>query len=238
MTVLKPEKSLNQLGEPLAEPQSQVSTGQPEPQTLPQQQEAGGRQLKLARLVSTVLHPFIVSPLAIILILWLDQGDLMMAVSWAALCAAFVILPGALYLRQKLKQKQFTDADVSVREERYGFYLFGALCMGICFAVLLWLDAPRILIASFTAALMAIILAAIVNRLWTKVSIHVGTMAAVAFMASFYSGGLGFSLALGALLISWARLVTKRHDLVQAMLGWLIAAICVVTVLGLLFNFS
>lgn len=193
-------------------------------------------QVRLARLVSLVLHPFLVSPLSIVLILYLDQGNLWKALGWAALCAAFVVGPALLYLLQKLQAKKFTDADVSVREHRYGFYIFGGACMAACYAVLLWLNAPSVLIAGFTAALCALVIATVTNRLWTKVSIHTGAMAGVMAAAVFYSMPLAILLGLGALAVSWARLVTRRHTALQAVLGWVIAVVCVTAVFGPMLN--
>ncbi len=189
-------------------------------------------QVRLARLVSLILHPFLVSPLSIVLILYLDRGNLWEALGWAGLCAAFVVGPALLYLRQKMKAKKFTDADVSVREHRYGFYIFGGVCMAACYAVLLWLNAPTVLIAGFTAALCALVVASVTNRLWTKVSIHSGAMAGVMAAAIFYSLPLAIILGIGTLAVSWARLVTRRHTAIQAVLGWVIAIVCVTAVFG------
>ncbi len=189
-------------------------------------------QVKTAKIVSLILHPFLISPLSIVLILWLAEGSLLSALGWAALCAAFVVGPASLYLRDKLRRKQFTDADVSVREHRYGFYIFGGVCMLFCFGVLLWLDAPAVLIAGFTTALVALVVAMAVNRLWAKISIHTGAMAGVTAAAAFYAWPLALLLALGTVAVSWARLVTERHTLLEAVLGSVVAIACVATVFG------
>lgn len=187
-------------------------------------------QNRVARLVSLVLHPFLVAPLSIVLVLYLDSGKFWPALGWAALCAAFVVGPALFYLRRKLKQKKYTDADVSVREHRHGFYLFGGACMVACFAVLLWLGAPPPLLASFVAALVAVTAFALITRFWTKVSIHSGIMTGVAVMVAFYSIPLALLLALGAFMVGWSRLVLKRHTLNQALLGGVVAVFCVVVV--------
>jgi hypothetical protein len=230
MAVVKQEHASTQLPDLTPEAQSEAIQVEKTGVTTA---EAAGRKLQFARLVSRILHPFIVSPLAIVLILWLDQGNFWAAIGWAGLCAAFVVAPGTLYLRRKLKQKQYLDVDVSVREQRYGFYIFGTICMLLCFLVLIWLQAPSILLASFSAALAAILAAAIINRYWTKISIHAGTMAGVMVLAGFYSWPLALLLGFGALLVSWARLVTKRHTLLQTVLGWAVAASCVGMMVGL-----
>ena len=222
MTVIKQEKRLTQLAD------------QP---IIPVQEPAGysATTIKLARTVSTIFHPFLVSPLTIVLILWLDQQNLAIAAAWALLCAAFVVLPGGLYLRRKLKQKAFSDGDVSIREQRFGYYLFGIVCMVVCFALLIWLNAPPVLIASFTAALLALVASALINRVWSKVSIHTGVMAAAACMVIFYSWPLALGLAGGTLLVAWARLILQRHTWQQTGLGSLIAIASVMVTFNAIF---
>ncbi|MCP4362710.1 MAG: hypothetical protein GY796_32295, partial [Chloroflexi bacterium] len=76
----------------------------------------------------------------------------------------------------------------------------------------------------------------IVNRFWTKVSIHAGAMAGVAAAAAFYSIPLAVLLVAGTLAVSWARLVTKRHTAGQAIVAWVIATVCVGGVFGPMLN--
>jgi hypothetical protein len=57
-------------------------------------------------------------------------------------------------------------------------------------------------------------------------------MAGVMAAAVFYSLPLAILLGLGALAVSWARLVTRRHTALQAVLGWVIAVVCVTAVFG------
>lgn len=190
--------------------------------------------VKTGRIISLVLHPFLVAPIGIVLILWLDTGSLLTALGWAALCAAFVVAPASIYLFQKLRKRQYTDADVSVREHRYGFYLFGGACMVLCFGVLLWLDAPTALIAGFVAALAALVIAAAVNRYFTKISIHAGAMVGVAMAVVFYAPLLSSLLLVAAAALTWARLITQRHTPTEALAAWIVASCCVIGVFGTL----
>lgn len=174
--------------------------------------------------IGRVFHPFLVSPLAIVLILWLDQGDFLAGIRWAGICSGFVILPALLYLRDRLRTRQFSDADVSVREHRYGFYLFGGACMGACITALLLLKAPRLLIVGSVTGLLAVALAALVNRVWTKVSIHAGVVVGTATALAFYSIPWAVLFGLISILVCWARWKSGHHTPLQLALGSLIAA--------------
>ncbi len=184
-------------------------------------------QTRLAKLISQALHPFLISILGIMLILYLDTGHLLSALGWAGLCALIVVAPAILLLRRRLKAKTFSDADVSVRSERHGFYIFGGICMLICFAVLLWLDAPRSLIVLFTAGGVSVATMAVITKLWSKASIHIGVVTGIATATAFYSIPLALLLALATLLVTWARLTLKRHTPIEAALGMGIAVVAV-----------
>ena len=194
------------------------------PSTTPPTQQA-------ARLISLVLHPFLVAPVAIAAILWFDLGDPRSALGWAGLCAAMVVAPARLRLLGKLRRHEVRDADLSHREERFGLYGLGALCMLLCYGALRLLGAPELLQRGFRAALLAVLAAIVVNRFWTKVSIHAGVMAGVTLAMLPYHGPLAVVLAGATLLVTWARLVLHQHTVSQVLLGWLIAAAAVAAAL-------
>lgn len=184
--------------------------------------------LKLARILGLVFHPFLVSPLAIVLLLWLELKSVTEGLKWAGICSGFVVLPALLYLRIKLKSRAFSDSDVSVREERFGFYLFGGACMLTCCAALVVLHAPKLLLSGAIAGLSGLVVAYVVNRFWTKLSIHAGVMAGTATAVSFTSlplGGILFGLTL---IVCWARWISGQHTLVQLSLGIVVAVVCVI----------
>jgi hypothetical protein len=181
-------------------------------------------RLWLARLISLILHPFLVASLTIVLVLYLDSGTIITALTWAVVCIALVIAPALIFLRHKLTRQHYSDADVSVREQRHGFYLFSLGCMIVCFGVLLWLGAPRPLLSLFAAALAALVAFAVVTQLWLKVSIHTGAMAGATAAVAFYSLPLAALFTLGLIVIGWARLVLKRHTLPEILAGCAIAA--------------
>lgn len=183
------------------------------------------RREQVARRVSMVFHPFIVAPLAIVLVLRLDGVSLWSALAWSAICAMLVVLPAVVYLTYKLARHQYTDADISVREHRYGMYAFGSVCMALCFLTLLWLEAPEPLLAILGAGLLTTITFGVMTRFWTKVSVHAGVVSMATVAVSFYSWWLGIIFALCAFAVSWSRLVLRRHTLGEILLGWMVACL-------------
>lgn len=173
-----------------------------------------------ARLISLVFHPFIVSPAAIVLVMKLDGVSLAVALAWSAVCAGLVIVPVLLYLAYNLARKQYTDADISVREDRYGIYAFGTACMMFCLAALFWLDAPRELLKIFSGGLVTIIAFGLMTRFWTKVSVHVGLLSAATTAVAFHSLSLGAVLGAVVLLVAWSRWMLGRHTIAEMAIGW------------------
>lgn len=188
-------------------------------------------QIRLARIISWVLHPFWIAPLAIVLILYLDGVRLAAAIGWAGLCLAFVILPIMAFIIYKLARKQLTDADVSVREQRYGFYIFAVGCVVLCYVILVILGAPAPVRAIFGSGLVTLVAFGITTRLWLKVSIHSGMMGSMTTASAFFSLQLAAVLALLTALVAWSRLTLKRHTPAEIFFGLLIA--CTFTGLGM-----
>ncbi len=179
--------------------------------------------VRIARIVSWALHPFLIAPVAIMLILRLDGMSLAQAAEWAALCAGFVILPVGGFIIYKLIHHQVTDADVSVREDRYGLYALAVGCMAACVLVLWRLGAPRPVQAVFASGLTTLVAFGIVTRLWVKVSIHTGMLGGVATAVAFFSLPLAAVLLVCTLLVAWSRLALGRHTPIEILLGLLIA---------------
>jgi hypothetical protein len=178
-----------------------------------------------ARWISRVLHPFVISPLAIVLIVGLDRGDWGAALYWALVCAAFVVLPGTLYIAGKLRARAYRDADVSDRVQRRGLYAVGGLCMALCFAYLLWAAAPRVLIGGFLAAGLALGAAALINRFWL-ISVHAGALYGAATAAAFYAWPLALALLGATALAGWSRRVLQRHSLRELLGACVVSGVC------------
>lgn len=186
----------------------------------------------LARLVSQIFHPFVIVIPTMIISMYATTGDLVGAIGWSALCVAFVIAPTLLYLYRKLKRKEYTDADVSVRQQRFGIYIFGGICELLCLATLIYFGAPQILIACFIAAILTLVVGAILNT-QTKVSVHMAAMGGCTAVLLYVSPVLGVLMVLASILVGWARIYLRQHTLRQVLLGWGIAMVCVILVFAI-----
>ncbi len=183
----------------------------------------------LARLISQIFHPFVIVIPTMIISMYATTGDLIGAIGWSALCVAFVIAPAILYIRRKLKRKEYTDADISVREHRFGIYLFAGLCELLCLATLLIFGAPRILIACFFAAILALVVGTLLNT-QTKVSAHMAAMGGCTTVLFYLSPVLGVLMIFASVAVAWARIYLRQHTSGQVTIGWTIALASVIIV--------
>lgn len=187
----------------------------------------------LARLISLVFHPFVVVIPTMILSIYATTSDWAGAIGWTAVCVGFVIAPAILYIRRKLKRKEYTDSDISVRQHRFGIYLFAGVCELLCLATLLIFGAPKILIACFFAAILALIIGMLLNT-QTKVSAHMAAMGGCTAVFFYLSPVIGALMLLASLAVAWSRLYLEQHSVVQIIVGWLVAVLSVAVVFYIL----
>ena len=188
---------------------------------------------KIARWLSRIFHPFVISLFTFWLALYLSESSALEALQWVGLGFLVVIVPLTVVILYNVRSGEFTDLDVSIREHRYKLYLLAFVCFILLIVILNLLNAPRIALGCLYAAATAIFFGAIINRGFTKVSLHSVASAGSAAVLFVVSPIPGLILGAIALAVGWARIRLKRHTLGQVLLGWLIAIICVGAILPL-----
>jgi hypothetical protein len=126
-------------------------------------------KLRIARWISIVGHPFVLS-----LLLAGFAAALVLPPGEAALVVALVgvgsIVPMILYIRREVRAGR-SNFDVSVRRDRGPMFRFAFLLASLVVGVLLLAGAPRAIVAGTAAVLVLLVAAAFCNR-WLKVSLH------------------------------------------------------------------
>jgi membrane-associated phospholipid phosphatase len=183
----------------------------------------------LARWISWIFHPFVVVVPTMILSMYFTTRSWYTAVQWTIISFAFVIVPAILFIVRKLRRREYTDADVSVRQHRFGIYIFAGLCELLCLAVLIHFDAPRILIACFFAAILTLVVGTLATTK-TKISAHAAGMGGCTTVFLYVAPAIALAFAVATLAVGWSRIYLKQHTLLQVALGWAIAVASVLTV--------
>ena len=163
-----------------------------------------------ARFVSTLLHPFLLAPLTI-LVLTQDWRT-------AALIAALAVLPMLVVTAIKVRRRSWSDFDVSRASQRSGFYRIGLPIVLATGLVLARTGAsPAIVRGTFTVA--ALLLCALLLGRFLKTSLHMlfAAYCAVLIMEAHPMATPILIVLLVAL--GWSRKFLKRHTLAEIVAG-------------------
>ena len=183
----------------------------------------------LAQVLSWIFHPFVISVPTLWYAAYAMTHDATASAQWTAFFIVIVILPAIVFIALRVRNGQYTDADVSVRQHRFSIYFFGGGCFILGLILFIVLGAPRILVASLLAAVVALAIGTLVTTR-TKASAHAGVTAGCAAVLFFVSVPFSAFVCFAALTVGWARIYLHQHTLAQVLLGWAIALLSVAIV--------
>jgi membrane-associated phospholipid phosphatase len=206
---------------------------------------------QFARLVSTIVHP-IVLPLLTLFVLSYRAGSgtlggvrlsaVERAVCVVGIGAVVTAAPVALLVGIQVLRGRWTDADVSVRQQRYLLYPFGIVWMLVLAALFVALGAPGLAIQATMALALTNLINGFIN-LREKVSAHAATAALCATLLWLAAAPgpldqgtawLAAGTSAAALLVGWSRVALGRHTVVQVVLGWAVGILAALAVRGAL----
>jgi membrane-associated phospholipid phosphatase len=178
--------------------------------------------VRVARLVSNILAPVSVSlPLVVLVALYHTQ-NILRALLYALLTLFFLSIGPLLYILIAVRIGKISDVDVSRRTERAGPFLFGITSVLAGWLVLIILQGPddlqTVLIITAVSGLVML-----VTTLWWKISIHASTMGGAATMLTAFYGAVMLPTFLLLILVSWSRVVLRRHTVLQVVAGSLVS---------------
>ncbi len=188
---------------------------------------------RIGRLLSQIFHP-IVNSVASFLAVGALAGDFadtrLLGIGWALLCIALLILPTTVYFYYRYIRGDFSDEDVSRRQQRHGLYMFSLGAIILASLALYALSVPAVFLRLIGAAIGIVVICMLVNFVW-KISVHSASIATLATICAKVSLPLGVFFWLVALAVGWARIRTGNHTLLQVIAGWAVAVAGVVLAL-------
>jgi hypothetical protein len=172
-------------------------------------------ELRIARILSAVLHPFVVGPLTAAL----ATGNWRLG----AAIAATIILPLTIVLLRRTRRGTFSDFDVSKREQRPALYYAALPLVALAALVVWWMDAPAAFLRSFLAIAVIFLIGLLGNR-FLKISLHmmIGTFCTVVIWR-VSPASLAATLPLLTAL-AWSRWRLERHTLAEIAVGLALGA--------------
>lgn len=189
---------------------------------------------RLAKLTSNILNPFLVSFSIIVLLSFESAAGLTDAIKWSLISVVLSVLPVFAFVVYLVHNNKLDSIFISPRHQRNRIYLLAIGCAIVGCIVLIVLEAPKLLIATFVSGLAAIVIFIAINLSW-KISLHTAFITASVIILIIVYGAIVALAALLVPLVGWARIETKLHSPAQVATGALLAA-CIVTVVFWLFG--
>lgn len=187
--------------------------------------------IRTAQVISTVLHPWYMPLISIILLLELSYLSIMpgaMAFIMVAGVYFFTILLPHITVGVYRRVNGLSHHSMSERERRVVPYVLSIICYGALLVSMYAYRVPFIIMFVIASALLLQILCAIINR-WYKISTHAAAWGAMVGML------FAFSLMLGVYMLGWiclaiivtgvvgtARMILRQHTLSEIAIGTLV----------------
>lgn len=178
--------------------------------------------LAFARSLSILLGPAVVSVPLVLLVALYHNRDPRAALGYAGLTLFFLSVGPLVYILLGVRLGKLSDFDVSRRTERTGPFLFGLFSVILGLLVLLSLHAPKNLeTVMMTTAASGIIM--VIVTWWWKISIHAATLAGTLTMLTALYGVVMLPAFALLVLVSWSRVLLRRHTVAQVIVGSLVS---------------
>jgi len=179
-----------------------------------------GRQSRFTSVLDQILHPFVLGGIGVLVAATSGGHDLSSGVLARTAAILLVAVGGPiLVLRMSLRTGRLSDHQAVRRHERGPLLITGGLCLLAAGALAVWLGVPHV--ARYLGlGVLATLIATVITRYVTKVSLHTTAAAALATVVARYHlvGGIVLGAVTVTLLI-WSRTRQGRHTLPQTVLG-------------------
>jgi membrane-associated phospholipid phosphatase len=196
------------------------------PDHTPLSAETASRSYQLAQQLSQLFHPILMNITTFLLVGLLAVEPRSTGLLWSFVCIALQVVPATVFFEVRRRQGAYTDADVSVRQQRNELYVMANVVLIISLVLLVWFGAPPPFLAITAAALVIGVLSGLINLRW-KISGHAASIGTTAAVATLHAPLLGVAFWVCAALVGWARVKTRNHTPLQVVAGLSLAAAAV-----------
>ncbi len=174
--------------------------------------------IRIARHVSNILAPATISLPFVLLVAFYQARDQLTAFVYACITLFFLSIGPLIYILIGVRLGKLSDLDVSRRSERAGPFLFGIISVTIGWLVLALMNGPKNLQTVLIITAVSGILMMLITLRW-KISIHASSLGGAATMLIALYGAVMLPLFVLLALVSWSRVVLRRHTIAQVVAG-------------------
>jgi hypothetical protein len=183
----------------------------------PSDSDARRRRRSVARWISILAHPFVLSVL-LVAIAGSRVGTGAGALQAVLLVVAATIVPVSILIAVQMRRGRWSDPDASDPAQRP---LLFVVALAVMVALLGWLllhDPRSFLLRGMLATLALMVVAAGLIR-WIKISLHMAFAGMVAITLTLMGTWAGYVLLAVLPLLAWSRLTLSRHRPAEVALG-------------------
>ncbi len=190
------------------------------------------RHVRIARYVSNILAPVTVSVPMILLVAFYKASSVANALMYAAMTLFFLSIGPFAYIFIGVRLGKLSDVDVSKRTERVGPFIFGLISVCLGWFALVLTHAPMPLLNTVIVVALSGLIMMIIT-LWWKISLHASSLGAAATILTAFYGASMLPAFVLLVLVSWSRVVLRRHTVAQVIAGSLLSIALSATILKL-----
>jgi len=183
----------------------------------------------LARAITRVTNPCILSVLVLLLIAGTESTDARALVAWVMTVLLLLVLMPLVYIYirtfRNISSTKLLAAPTVFLKQRPGDILILSFLLGLpCLVILLFLEAPPFMLRTLLALLAGSIVAALLN-IFYRISYHLSAVTVLVVMSVLTWGQIFLILWAAVPLIGWAKYHNHEHTLVQIALGIALAVV-------------
>jgi len=184
---------------------------------------------RLARLISNIFNPFLVSFITIVLLVVHTAASAAGALKWAAIALILSVIPIFGFIVVQVRRKKMDGIFPEGQGQRKIIYLMASVLAAIGCLVMWYFKAPELLTVSFIAGLAAVVIFMAINYYW-KISLHTAFVSGAAMVLTMVFGVKVAWVFVLLPLVGWSRLELKMHTPAQVAAGAVLAAVIVAIV--------
>lgn len=173
---------------------------------------------RIARAITEIFAPAPTVAALLVVVSWHSAATAEDALRWAFVSVLFASLIPLAYIIRGVRRQRLSDHHVGVREQRPLVLLFGIGSVLVGVAALLFLGAPREIVALVGAMAVGLLSSMLVTLFW-KISVHSAVIAGTMVTLILVFGPLLFSFGLVVALVAWARVEIGDHTPAQVITG-------------------
>jgi membrane-associated phospholipid phosphatase len=167
----------------------------------------------LALTITELLSPAVLVATISVIVAW-HSGSML----WGLIAAVFASGIPLTYIIRGIRRGTFENHHVDARERRPAVLVFAAGSVVVGLALMVYLDAPRELVALVVAMLAGLALTLTVTHFW-KVSFHSAVAGGTATILVLVFGPWWLVSFLAVAAIGWSRIFLRSHTLSQVVVG-------------------